>query len=1068
MLSEQAEYGGSITVTSAYTIRVNTPRVIVVSSNAPSVTTPNPTAVEFYQRGGFRYLVLNTNSSNVVALLSHTGSTLATIPTGSAAELSLAGTKWVITVRPYTGTLRTYNKGTRSAVTVISQSSANPYCVDGDVCLLAEDAGLGPLNGTNGKPMVVAPMYFDPSTMNNSVREPIRSADYVMPSIIGLRFKRGEFQPDPLHPLASNVLSSGFYEALYSDDKTLLLTYQGKVSSVSRHWYHLRWSTLGGWNHSVPTCSRHTWQVVRSYTDASGALRNLEIVFVMEHTLTVDPVAVPGTASSASTTYSQSTAGIADSSGRMKSWGFKPGQLVQISGFTGGGYNGLAVIKTVEPSLMTFESGIALAADAAGELVTIAVQQGSGQGLTPTGAWGALFHVLVFTDELPSGAYTPVGSSTAQTFTTRNDPCWWGRATGVAGSNTDDDRFCHPQLVLAGTLPTTFHAPIGKLFVPIEERRRVAGELMGNREWCYEVGNGAPWTTTNTSPQNALNLGIHKNIVFGVVDSPRFAAGMTLGGDAPTSVIPSFVCWENGKREGRTYLYPNKPGWSETEGTLSITGGSGVELTFCTGTQANGNPWPDARIDPCIGNPQDLLGGIGGTHRVFKTGANPSGPGHTMCCVNMPQATSLVAEQVCLQTTTRQGPANPFTLQCDNCTEPPVCCKQRVQGRFTTLVPLGLEDYDNCITCGSIVRVATWKGFKNLIDRSFRAKDYTYSPTNTLTAVAQLNGTWNQSTTISATSSGVSWLLDVATNVNTSSPQYWVDTDHSVSFQCVSGREHGVVLRTTGSTQQTGLTASIRMTGTTTAVAEIATWVSGTRTVIASRNIPTVVASGTMNMLCGVWGTEVYLSWTGAATGSLEANTCYTSTTGRVGLLGSNNATFTSWQYTDRTLYKGSATGVLNSVQALAAVDSGVLRGKCNKTGPDPGECGYPTCCSYNQYALYPIDSENDGLSTATTVGVDIELGACANATSTVQPSNPTSCGNSIIRCECENQICAGRPLPCEASEDRCGACPTPYSPIKWCIGSRGYEKSLFNDIEEAQLCKGVQRWDYCALFCSE
>lgn len=277
------------------------------------------------------------------------------------------------------------------------------------------------------------------------------------------------------------------------------------------------------------------------------------------------------------------------------------------------------------------------------------------------GLWGSLVSFMAFCSEV-NPTYEDGDPDPGQNDCefTRNDPCTYGPL--YFGANTNI-KFFHPQLLFYGVIPTTFHSPCEYDHIPV-----------GDELWdeCYKLSNGAPWSGGDIAKT-------WKNCVFAKPDSLSgtgytLARAMTIGGDVPTSQLFPFICIENGSGYGGTYLKPTNAGWDEDAG--SLTSNSDIELTDCQNT-------PQTEVNKCEGHPSDPYGGVGGTHRCFKTSDNDK-----YCCLPLESAHAVIQE-TCCEFRTPFGPYNELSLFCDG---GPTSCK--LHEYFRTDVELELDDYD--------------------------------------------------------------------------------------------------------------------------------------------------------------------------------------------------------------------------------------------------------------------------------------------------------------------------------------------------------------------------------------
>ncbi len=244
------------------------------------------------------------------------------------------------------------------------------------------------------------------------------------------------------------------------------------------------------------------------------------------------------------------------------------------------------------------------------------------------GAYGAIINFYAFTNEAYSSfadgnSYTPAGAVAPIVFS-KADPCVAGITTGVDDPSA---KFCHPQLLFAACVPTTFEAPCGGQKVPYGQDRFA---------YCYSEDNGSPWGTGS-----GINSSF-RNVVFGDLDpgAGDGAAAMTLGGDVPTSSVFEWTVLENGGATGQTILAPLHTGYSETAGNIDLLGGTDLVFRWCDPGQE------DEAVDPCDGHPDGKMGGEGGTHKCWLSADDPS-----YVCIPTDGAATIFANRQCMTST---------------------------------------------------------------------------------------------------------------------------------------------------------------------------------------------------------------------------------------------------------------------------------------------------------------------------------------------------------------------------------------------------------------------------------
>jgi hypothetical protein len=575
--------------------------------------------------------------------------------------VGLSSTAWVSMMK---GTVNAAFNASSQRVTAIANPQIapvfNPFCLFEDVCEWLGRLGSGPLTGGGGTEEVLAPFYQDVTVhAKNSNRESIRACDVVMPSKAAIRFKNGDFTADPSHPLAGTVsLSSFFYEALYNSSTSVdqsqtephILDYDAVSSPLAEktgNWHH-----VARYGNYVPTIG---WQ----HGPLVGDL--IARKYVWKKSIPYGPPTNP----------TQNT---------LEIWFQMEHTMssdVRLDPVANGGPNGYVT--------------------------------GNDQY---RGLWGALFTIGVFTDEITfvdnSTSFQPIGWQAGTTWR-RSNPCIYGGANQVISSETVDTytkRGIHPQCVALAHLPTTFHAPVGRMHASQANNkfyRQFMGSFDGlarNLDDCLLVPNGSPWLNTSacTAPCPCRqpswptdSWGVLENIVFGRPSGgPNYygGKGMTLGGDMKRSRPMDWPCWENGgSGTGLTFLKVAKPGWSESCGELDVLGGNSSEFWLCIDNgdcpldndqcgESDGE-WPvTVGMSNCDGHPAEKYMGVGGSHTCIRTASGPQlngGPGSLLapsppdgtyvCCVP-PFPATIVSNEHCVRNFTSVG-----EVLDGNCTE---------------------------------------------------------------------------------------------------------------------------------------------------------------------------------------------------------------------------------------------------------------------------------------------------------------------------------------------------------------------------------------------------------------
>jgi len=245
---------------------------------------------------------------------------------------------------------------------------------------------------------------------------------------------------------------------------------------------------------------------------------------------------------------------------------------------------------------------------------------------TKVGAAGALFHVFVYSSEVNRNYVE--GTPFDGISYTRQDPAVWG---GIASDATK--KFCHPQMLLACSVPTTWYAPCGKLPTLCN-----SDEIRKGFTDCLTVPNGAPWVENDATTCTGSE-------VFTAPGGLPNARAVSLGGGCPFSEIFNHLVVENRQGLGITALKPLLSGWDEDQGTIDLIGGSSVLLDACLPNQSASS------IDCCTGHPLE----VGGSPDCWRPGntapaaclPSPPGVATKKCCFPMDSIVTVEVTQKC-------------------------------------------------------------------------------------------------------------------------------------------------------------------------------------------------------------------------------------------------------------------------------------------------------------------------------------------------------------------------------------------------------------------------------------
>jgi len=642
MLTSEAHYGGAFHAGSgSFVLGWHSKRVIRANPTVAIFATLPSAPVRFDQKylGRPAFIIINdgTASINVVDQLSNTIITLAAskwaaIGIGEQWQLMMTGS----VSQPLNASSYRVESQVPYITSACETPTFDPFCAE-NIC---EFVNTIPLNGENDTTEVLAPFYQDVTVhAKNSNREAIRACDCVMSKHVTIRLKDGDFSKDASHPLSGQSLSEYFFDALYNR-KTVgsaaygsephMLEYEGKEDSYrASDWHHNAYLiTLSGegWNHGAPAAQL----MVRKYF-----------------------------------------------------WSKK----IQYGPPDSPTAHNLELLFIMEHKL---NNAVRFDPEDVGGVGDL--QDGNNH---ERGLWGALFTLAIFTDEIEKtfgdgDKFQPYGWQDEHPFY-RKDPCVSGNAYEVRDTetvNTYKKRGVHPQCVALAHLPTTFHAPMGRMLSSQANNEKYLvfqGDYSANArnlDDCLLVPNGSPWIDTTqcqelncpckqSSWPNA-NWGIMENIVFGHPGS--MGKGMTLGGDMKESLPMEWLCWVNSENNpnGLTWLKVNKPGWDDLCGNLTVSKGNSGEIWLCVIPHLQqldelGYDLLDA-VSRCDGHPSEPYQGIGGSHTCFRTasGAQPNKrtandkplvapkPSKYLCCIPTIN-TTVRAHEMCYITTTTYG-----------------------------------------------------------------------------------------------------------------------------------------------------------------------------------------------------------------------------------------------------------------------------------------------------------------------------------------------------------------------------------------------------------------------------
>lgn len=1072
MLTEAQFHGGSNRITGiTATLTMASDRVQVYKGGLPcQITLPDPRnhTLEPRDLGGPRFIVITTAASaSIIEPVS--SSTIATITAGKVAQIDLVDgdtPKWV--VRTFTlGTPRTFSRPSRDPVVSAAEPTTfDPDCFYGEPCELADP---DPLDGGDGRALVVVPMVHDVTQFaNNYWREPIRVADVCMPNKLSLTIAPGEWVKDPLHPNAGVTLSDEFWRKFENSGYAHVLEYATQADGTSRNPYHLRGKTTASfaWDHgsgAALTVTRHIWKKEVQY-DVDDSTYTLRLWFVAEHTVADEPDLWPGETATVTSNYitqwpptngnylqiALPPFGTVPTS--WEAYGFKAGMRINISGFTGGGYNGEAYVDRIDYDKL-YISGATMVFDEDGESVTVSRVAGGAQD-ADDGIWGTLFMVYAFTDELdPSfsegNTHQPTGFGSAYAFT-REDPFISGIANGVAESA--GDKGCHPHMLFGAAVVTTWHDPLLAEHIPLQFRKyqRSGGgaQVAGiNREYEYERPNCSPWVTDPDRDRDFCEgcfagggtsaKGVHRTVIFGTTVGGLNAAAMTLGGDCPISYIDEHLCLENGEAIGRTYLVPEKAGWDEEVGRRNTETPS-ASLALCIPTE-----WSRFETSCCDGHPEEPFESVGGSHRCFRNATDGTA---TRCCITTyldadplyasqgsTLTTTATARDGCTKTITEFGPyiggAFCDTIISQECVFVSTIVTQRT---------LFLESYDYVHGGDQNNRDIDYSRYVPHPDQDLR--HYSYDQSDTGDFVQEV-GTWSYGAAAITMSIGSGGETLPGVVLYQQAGYTYRDLTVSASTDDAQSTAQALVARMTvdGADDATGYVAVVipDAGGDT---AEIWKLTAGVKTVLASKAI--TLDSAIVNMVFRVWGNELVFSWdvNGDNADSLTAYDCSIVDGGWPGVANAENnpdAGFTDFTVLDQSTVFVVITARL--AKSAAEIDFPLTArnsyGKCGETfNPDCGDCCDPPNCDCTTW------TEGLTLVASTSWAGPGDVG---------DTTDPTYCGGPNAY-DCEGGF-VGSSCP------KCTDCPPETPALEWCIGSR----CLDDGDTEPNICSGIRKWTW-------
>lgn len=663
------------------------------------------------------------------------------------------------------------------------------------------------------------------------------------------------------------------------------------------------------------------------------------------------------------------------------------------------------------------------------------------------GSWGAIFMVYVFTNEVDFGSadpitYTPTGSSSAISFS-RSNPIRWGSCDGL--TEGDDARFAHPQLAIAACLPTTMEAPAGTNYVPAIDRALSAeGTTLRNRPACYEVGNGSPWCTINSSPNPiSRDYGIKYNVVFG-----QDSCGCMTTGGGTTSKPTEYVCIENGLGVGRTLLVPARAGWKEAEGVLDVATGSSIKLNLCTT-----DTWPSCELNKCMGHSDEPLDGVGGTPLCFNNNGSSTG---TQCCVSIVDA----------DTGTPNSAYSTLTEACAHMTNPGFdnnCMPNKAQEcssrNMVTKAELDFEDFDYTVSFPDS-RVISWVCYRP--NKDHHLSNYSYNSTD-VAGMSNDIGSWTlgvSSITPASFAGSGSGAVRVMIRYNPVSRGWsWYGCEQTISATKIQQGSHGIgVGRDNGSNQFSGYAGVTKHTGTNQITAYIIKYKNGVASTLSSVVISTTQTSSVLKFR--QHGTDFTFTVTPASSSDtvLTAEDCEFIDGGSYPCLitedtsGTNVQFGANWEITDLVPDLVDVSATLEQSQASCDWDP--------IASDHYGDCALSHTIVCNGSLSGPttvtdwFELVTSVYTTATVGGHDIIMPHCP----TTDGENPTISNGPLPYCPCDWLPCTYPPVPA------CDTCPPPFLAINLQLPNSC--QSDEDAVGEGRVCKGLALWHYAPYVC--
>ena len=1005
--------GGARAATASTTLVPGADRVLsCYNASSATVTLPNPATMREDERGGPCFYVTR-RAAGAVSVLRHDGSTLATLGAAGAVAIGLSASGYLVVTSGTVGVARSAFSSARGAITnAAAASPPQEDCFTGGDCGLADSYGNEPLDGQDGREEAVMPMVQDiVQFAKNAAREVVRSANFVMPSVVVVTLFEDSFSNDPSHPLAATTLSDAVRLAMWNGGNPHALEFSaadGGDSVVSRHPLHVRYwaSSFGpsaGWwigeGVAPLTVARRVWRKSVQYVTAAGAEHTLDIRFVAEYKLDGAKLDRHEGAWGA-VFYLNVMTDELDLEWEDDDSYTPPGSIGDVS-FTAADavVSGVAFGQpNADASLVMFHP----------RMVASACLPTSYHAQLP-GKWVPLNERRfgkVFeggnTQRMQNLEYCyrrPAQSPFATPGNCADDgPAWAFDPFGVAAFGWQD---------LSATSGGTF--TLGGDFEP-------RGRPLEFLVWWNGNASGGTYMTPS---------------------APGWAA------DCGTLDV------EGGSSGSVSLCTDDKYGVPASDGSGRLV-------------------WDDSEWSECAGHPAEPLEGIGGGHKCFNNG-NSFVSGVRNCCVSIARTAIKATDQVKV-TTSRFGSQNGY-----GCEPLAGSCEIAGVFEKTLVLEVEDYDYaDTEGGDGELQRTISWARFLPSPDATYFNRTHAAGDGDFTTDVGTFSRAGASATVTAAVSPTTSpeSLLSFRPAAVGSSPvgtacfsvtSDLANGDYATTVTVAAAGKHVIGSRMVSATSC--VAAEIVPTGGSNATLNIVRWSSGTRTVLGSKNITTYSQPSSWTFKS--WGAEYVLSGGGA---TLTAYDCVSSTWyGYPFVGGPVGASFSSIAVEDQNdaSYLLEASASMSALQAQAYFDCGLHLAHDRRAYILDYDSTCGSCCEPPRCDCTVRSGQMIHHTTLSWVEVseqrDIRLPNCRQASSPSDTSfgtsgdNPTVLGGELPFCSCEGAWCP--PVTWY-----CGDCPFPFQSLSWIIPGRCGDDA--GSELEPKMCRGFTRWLFTNLAC--